>query len=453
MNKDETFMEKILNSPLFVVVLVSSYSIVSLFMVLFFDSFLAFGYFTNAIKTKIFFESLIALLCGLFYGIDNEKSKNFKYFLFLFLLFFVLHFFIMTILILKTGVSDNLSFFAVKETFNTVRCMAASIFYTFSFCLSYLTVFDFKNIFNCANITNKHIRGNIFSDMILKTLNTPFCIAFVIFSLSVIISVFKVFCDNINFDIVSIEKCKSDIECILILASGVIYGVYNKKVPDARFLFVFFLFFVFVETLTILFLCTNFSDAFIYNDLKYKFYNPFSYVINFCIVAYLANFKKYKSNTTAIKNENKDIDKNKIKIASTPLKTVFYITLLGNALCFLDRIHALLLLPSIEAEYNNTFFGRAALFSFLLDFIIAFFCGIYYGLLQVKIIKIEDLIKTCIVCSAILIIRCFLSPTIFSLLTTPFFGGYLFIGLPFMASWVIGTFVITNHITYGIKNR
>ena len=431
---------KILNSPFFIVGAVSFYSIVSLFAALFFDSSSAFEYYTKAIKTKVILESTIAAFCGLLYGIDNKKSKSGKYFVFLFLCFFILHFFTACILILKAGMSDVFLAATIKENFNIDVCIAFSILCTFSFYISYFIIFDFKDIFN--SIKNKN-QQNDFFDKILKILNTPFSIATIIFYLSVIIAAYKAHIEGV--DILSTEIYKSHVFApVLSIVFGIIYGIYFKKAPRARFLFTLFALFEFYAFLTVMFLCKSLS----LDDLQAEFYFPLVYILLFYTGVYICNFKKFNNENAIeikkkIKNKSENTNENEIKIIHTPLKTAFYITLAGNICFLLGWIMAALLQKNsiLISSYRITYF---------LDYIIAFSFGIYYGLKQIKVFITMYAIKMLIVCILIVVIRNFLFA---AQLGVNFLTVIFIISSPIMASWVIGAFVITNYITYGIKNR
>ncbi len=76
MNKDETFMEKVINSPLYTAVGICFFSVIFLFLVIVFNSTVALMYFKGA---KVVMEIITAVLFGLMYGLYNKKMPDFKF--------------------------------------------------------------------------------------------------------------------------------------------------------------------------------------------------------------------------------------------------------------------------------------------------------------------------------------------------------------------------------------
>ena len=76
MNKDETFMEKVINSPLYTAVGICFFSVIFLFLVMVFNSTVALMYFKGA---KVVMEIITAVLFGLMYGLYNKRMPDFKF--------------------------------------------------------------------------------------------------------------------------------------------------------------------------------------------------------------------------------------------------------------------------------------------------------------------------------------------------------------------------------------
>ena len=106
MNENKTFTEKILNSPLFAVLMVSFYGIVSLLLVLF-DNSSVIKYFTG---TKFSLEIMLALVFGFIYGFNAKKQTDRKYVLSMLIYFIVLNFIIyLTLYIQKPDIINQIS--------------------------------------------------------------------------------------------------------------------------------------------------------------------------------------------------------------------------------------------------------------------------------------------------------------------------------------------------------
>lgn len=99
MNKDETFMEKVINSPLYTAVGICFFSVIFLFLVIVFNSTVALMYFKGA---KVVMEIITAVLFGLMYGLYNKRMPDFKFLSHLFSYFALLGIVILFLLILKS---------------------------------------------------------------------------------------------------------------------------------------------------------------------------------------------------------------------------------------------------------------------------------------------------------------------------------------------------------------
>ena len=219
MNKDETFTEKILNSPLFVVVLVSSYSIVSLFMVLFFDSFLAFEYFIN---TKFGIEVILVLILGSVQGIYNKCVPKVKYALLMFIYFCVLNslFYISMITINTKVVNFTLILDLLKHGMLIIFPVALTLVFYIAACLH-----------NLKNFTNE-----------LKT-KSPLRTAFVI-TLAGTIAQITCLClfswliekDSIEIAGNILEFLFIAIDSLCALFYGFNYGLKQKKATSFKYL-------------------------------------------------------------------------------------------------------------------------------------------------------------------------------------------------------------------------
>lgn len=99
MNKNETFMEKVINSPLYTAVGICFFSVIFLFLVMVFNSTVALMYFKGA---KVVMEIITAVLFGLMYGLYNKRMPDFKFLSHMFSYFASFGIVILLLLILKS---------------------------------------------------------------------------------------------------------------------------------------------------------------------------------------------------------------------------------------------------------------------------------------------------------------------------------------------------------------
>lgn len=457
MNKDETFTEKILNSPLFAVFMVSFYGIVSLFLVLFDNSSLI-KYFTGV---KFSLEIMLALVFGFIYGFNAKKQTDRKYVLSMLIYFIVLNFIIyLTLYIQKSDIINQISKLYSYSKFFAIALLGILPFIlTLAFWAS-SALGDFENL-----IKNK-------SDIFYKLMEKPLCTVLMIYFLSsILLSIFFALLPGFSLDILFMAKTRMYIEPLIAVLLGLIYGIYYKKAPDFKYTFSLFSY----SCLILVFSSFDYTNEYIWTILSViaiNFFLSIACILLFGFSATIVNLKQivvnlfvapenYQTEKQATQKEGSIIyfKSNQANFKckqKTPFKTALDIGLWGSLILFLPCVNINLISIGVIA-------------SFAADFICAFICGIIYGSKQKSNANGNYLIRTGGYLVLLFILRNILyfifvlslaskGPHSASLGTIV---GYIFLPLVMLflmyslvaPLFLVGIFKFTNYITYGIKNR